>query len=103
MRRMSSNAGSNRARRIRPILEDLEGRRLLSGGAPRPARLSPAAISSGEFSQNDRKFTYRTPTGGEARVRIVGIGTLTGTTVDSRGALHLVYGGTNAYSKIVGD
>ena len=47
-------------------------------------------------------FRYVTITGGIATVRIVGVGSLAGTSVDSSGALHLVYGGTNVYSKITG-
>jgi hypothetical protein len=59
--------------------------------------------SGGAFSHRDRRFTYTTPTGGHAVIHFIGIGNLTGTTVDSSGALHLVYGGTNAYTKIVSE
>ena len=86
MRRMASSARKFRMNRARPGLEDLEGRQLLSG----------------VFSHHDRDFRYTTPTGGHALIRIVGVGNLTGTTVDSSGALQLEYGGTNAYSKVVG-
>ena len=72
--------------RARPVLESLEGRQLLSG----------------VFSHKDTQFRYVTPTGGHALIKIVGIGNLAGTTVDSSGALQLEYGDTNVYSKIVG-
>ena len=85
MRRMASSR-KYRMNRARPVLEALEGRQLLSG----------------VFSHHDRDFRYTTPTGGHALIKIVGLGSLTGTTVDSSGALQLEYGGTNAYSKVVG-
>jgi hypothetical protein len=89
-------------RRAWPVLEGLEERRLLSQGS----LLRPDALAStsagGAFSNKDREFTYTTPTGGQAVIQIVGLGNLTGTSVDSSGALHLVYSGTNAYTKIVG-
>jgi hypothetical protein len=83
-------------------LEDLESRRLLSLTSLHQAD-APAVISpGGAFSHHDRVFRYITPTGGHATIRVVGLGHLTGTTLDSSGDLHLVYGGTNAFSKIVG-
>jgi lipoprotein-anchoring transpeptidase ErfK/SrfK len=86
MRRMPSSARRMRTQRTRPVLESLEGRRLLSG----------------VFSHKDREFSYITPSGGHATIKIVGRGNLAGTTVDGDGALKILYGGTNAYSKIVG-
>ena len=86
MRRKALNAQQARMNRARPVLESLEGRQLLSG----------------VFSHKDTQFTYVTPTGGHALIKIVGIGNLAGTTVDGSGGLHLLYGGTNAFSKIVG-
>jgi hypothetical protein len=47
-------------------------------------------------------FHYVTITGGVATVKIVGVGSLDGTFVDGTGALHVIYGGTNVYSKITG-
>src|SRR5262249_6471799 len=61
MRRMPSSARRIRTRRARPVLEGLEGRRLLSNGV---------------FSHSGREFTYTTPTGGRAVIKIVGIGDL---------------------------
>ncbi len=86
MRRMAASSRKIRMKRTRPVLESLEGRQLLSG----------------IFSHKDTEFSYATPTGGHATIKIVGIGNLAGTTVSSTGALELEYGATNAYSKIVG-
>jgi hypothetical protein len=44
-----------------------------------------------------------TPTGGQASIQVVGRGSLAGTTVDSSRQLHLAFGGTNAFSKLVGN
>jgi hypothetical protein len=57
--------------------------------------------SAGTFSQDNRVFTYTTPSGGQATIAVVGLGNLLGTTVSS-GVLELVYGDTNAFSKITG-
>jgi hypothetical protein len=86
MRRMASSTRRIRKQWTRPVLEGLEGRQLLSG----------------VFSHQDTQFRYTTPTGGHALIKIVGIGNLAGTTINSSGALQLEYGSTNAYSKIVG-
>ena len=85
--------------RARPVLEGLEGRQLLSAVSPR--RSVSAASSGGVLSSHGTEFSYETPTGGRAIIRIDGLGNLAGTTVDSSGALHLVYGGTNTFSAIV--
>ena len=102
MRRMASRTRTIRTNRARPVLESLEGRQLLSGVSARQASGPAVASTVGEFSQKDRVFTYTTPTGGHATIKVVGIGNLAGTNVSSSGALDLVYGDTNAYSKIVG-
>jgi hypothetical protein len=57
---------------------------------------------SGVFSHKDTQFRYITPSGGHALIKIVGRGNLAGTTVNSSGSLQLQYGGTNAFSKVVG-
>ena len=54
------------------------------------------------FSQDFRVFSYTTPTGGHATIPVVGLGNLQGTTAPG-GVLNLVFGATNAYSKITGD
>jgi len=101
MTRKSSNARRSQTRRTRPDLEGLEDRRLLSALSIHHS-IAPAGSSNGVFSHNNRDFTYTTPTGGLAVIDVVGRGNLTGTTLDGFGDLHLVFGGTNAYSKIVG-
>ncbi|MFI5460798.1 MAG: hypothetical protein ACHRXM_35755 [Isosphaerales bacterium] len=101
MTRKSSNARMSQTRRTRPDLEGLEDRRLLSALSIHHS-IAAVASSNGTFSHNNRDFTYTTPTGGLAVIDVVGQGNLTGTTVDGFGDLHLVFGGTNAYSKIVG-
>src|ERR1017187_4410662 len=96
----SSSAQRNQTHRARPFLEGLEERKLLSRAHPGMA--AAAGSSGGGFSQNDRVFTYTTPTGGHAIVQIVGLGNLAGTTLSASHALELVYGDTNAFSKITG-
>src|SRR5262249_54989617 len=102
MRRSLSSAQRTGGRRTGPFLESLESRRLLSLTSLHQGN-APAVISpGGAFSHHDREFRYITPIGGHATIRVVGLGNLSGTTLDSSGDLHLVYGGTNAFSKIVG-
>src|SRR5207249_9390021 len=62
-----------------------------------------ASSTSGVLSHHSRELDYTTPTGGHASITVVGRGSLTGTTVDSSGLLHLAFGGTNAFSKLVGN
>ena len=102
MSRMAASARKQRVNRTQPVLESLEGRQLLSGNAVHTGLNQAMDSAAGGFSQNDRVFTYITPTGGHALIKIVGVGNLSGTTVTPSGALEVLYGGTNAYSKIVG-
>ncbi len=95
----SSSTQRKNAHRAQPALEGLEERKLLSRA---PLDSSAAGSTVGVFAQDGRVFSYTTPTGGQATISVVGLGTLTGTSLTSSGALQLVYGGTNAYSKIVG-
>jgi hypothetical protein len=97
MTRRETSPRRTRTHTARPVIESLEGRQLLSGGAS-----AAAASSGGVLSAKGQVFRYVTATGGIATIRIVGVGNLAGTSVDSSGALDLVYGGTNVYSKIVG-
>lgn len=101
MRRMPSCAQRIQTRRARPVLEGLEERRLLSHVVALEASHT-AATTSGIFSAAGTMFTYKTPSGGVATIQVVGLGNLAGTTVDQAGDLNLVFGGTNAFSKIVG-
>ncbi len=100
MRRKAMSTRKPLTHRARPVIEGLEDRRLLSGGAHRS--VDQAATAGGVLSAKGQVFRYVTPQGGITTLRVVGVGTLAGTTVDSSGALHLVYGGTNVYSKITG-
>jgi hypothetical protein len=63
--------------------------------------LEPRRLLNGSFSHQDRQFSYTTPSGGHALIQTIGRGSLAGTSVNHDGALNLVYGGTNAFSKIV--
>jgi hypothetical protein len=83
------------------MLEGLEKRWVPSpaaGGLPIVPDSSPP---SGEFFHNDQQFNYTTPSGTHVELKIVGRGSLQGTSVDSSGALHLLFSKTNAYTKIV--
>jgi hypothetical protein len=95
----SSNCPRTQANRTRPALEGLEERKLLSRAS---AAAAAASSSSGVLSDDNRVFSYTTPTGGHAVVQVIGLGNLLGTTLTSSGELELVYGDTNAYSKIAG-
>jgi hypothetical protein len=61
-----------------------------------------AGASDGVFSQDFRVFTYTTRTGGKATISVIGLGNLQGTTAPG-GVLNLVFGATNAYTKITGE
>jgi hypothetical protein len=90
-------------RRARPVLEGLEERLVLSAtasGLPVAAESSPAG---GLFSSNFQKFVYTTPQGTHVLLQIIGRGSMQGTTVDSSGALHLLFSRTNASTKIMSD
>lgn len=103
MRRREAMARRMPAHRARPTIEGLEGRQLLSAGAARGATAQVADASpGGVLSAKGQVFRYVTISGGIATIRVVGVGSLQGTSVDPSGNLDLVYGGTNAYSKIVG-
>ena len=95
----SSNSLKSQAKRARPTLEGLEERTLLSRAS---AAALAASASSGALSNDNRVFSYTTLNGGHAVIQVIGLGNLLGTTLTPSGALELVYGDTNAYSKIVG-
>jgi hypothetical protein len=101
MSRKEASARRVRTRRARPVIESLEGRQLLSAGGSHGAS-AQAASPGGVLSAKGQAFRYVTLTGGIATLKIVGVGSLDGTSVDSSGDLHIVYGGTNVYSKITG-
>ena len=93
MRRMPSSTQKIETRRVRPVIEGLESRQLLSSAA---AKLS--VPSGGTLSHNGTQFSY-TSDGKHVVIHVIGLGNLAGTSV-SAGELNLVYDGTNAYSKI---
>ena len=83
------------------MLEGLEERWVLSqaaGGLPIVPDSSPP---TGEFFHNYQQFNYTNPDGTHVEIKIIGVGSLQGTTVDSSGALHLLFSKTNAYTRIV--
>ena len=83
------------------MLEGLEQRWVPSqaaGGLPIVPYASPP---TGEFFHNYQQFNYTSPDGTHVEIKIVGYGSLQGTTVDSSGALHLLFSKTNAYTRIV--
>ena len=82
-------------RGVRPALEGLEGRQLLSG-----AGVAKQTLATG-LSPDGRQFNYSTPQGTRVSITLLGVGSLAGTSVEPNGALDLVYGGTNAGSVIV--
>lgn len=82
-------------RRSRPSLEELEGRRLLSGSKA-SSTVHAAAITS------TVQFSYTTPQGAKVVLKVAGPGTLAGTTVDPAGNLNLVYSGTTVFTTISG-
>jgi hypothetical protein len=103
MGRTRSSRPGNPMRRARPVLEGLEERWVMStaaGGLPVAAESSPAG---GLFSSNFQKFVYTTPQGTHVLLQIVGRGSMQGTTVDSSGALHLLFSQTNSFTKIMSD
>ena len=102
MRRRETSARPMRTRRARPVIESLEGRQLLSAGASHAAAAQAPASPGGVLSAKGQVFRYVTISGGIATRRVGGVGSLDGTSVDSSGDLHIVYGGTNVYSKITG-
>ncbi len=104
MRRTEAKPRTKPAHRARPVVEGLEGRQLLSalGSHPATAAAQSSASPGGVLSAKGQVFQYVTLSGGLATIRVIGVGSLQGTTVGPGGALDLVYGGTNAYSKIVG-
>jgi hypothetical protein len=95
----SSNSPRTNAKRLQPAFEGLEERKLLSRT---PLNAAAASSAGGVFSQDNRVFSYTTPTGGHAVIQVIGLGNLLGTTLTPSDALELVYGDTNAFSKIVG-
>jgi hypothetical protein len=51
---------------------------------------------------HDRQIAYTTPEGSHVTIKVYGVGSLAGTTVDPNGDLHLVYSETNSQTGIIG-
>jgi len=82
------------------MLEGLETRWVPSQAAGGLPIIPDSSPPTGEFFHNDQQFNYTTPSGTHVELKIIGRGSLQGTTVDSSGALHLLFSKTNAYTKI---
>ncbi len=102
MRRMASRTRTIRTNRARPVLESLEGRQLLSGGLVHQTRESAVASATGVFSQRDRAVQLHHALGRPCPDQDRRRRQPDGDDGLQLGALQLEYGGTNAYSKIVG-
>jgi hypothetical protein len=70
----------------------------VASGLPAIPDHSPAG---GVFQHDFHQFNYTTPSGTHVEILMVGRGSLKGTTVDSSGELHILFGKTNAFSKIM--
>jgi hypothetical protein len=79
----------------------LEQRLVLSQALGTPSVVADHSPATGEFFHNFQQFNYTTPQGTHVEIHIVGRGSLKGTTVDSTGALHILFSMTNAYTKIM--
>jgi hypothetical protein len=101
MGRTSSSRASSPRRRTRPMLERLEERRVPSHTAGELPIVPDSSPATGEFLHNFQQFNYTNPDGTHVAIKIIGVGSLEGTTVDSSGALHLLYSKTNAYTRIL--
>ncbi len=95
-------------RQVRPVLEGLEDRLVLSVFAP-PTSTNAVRIPFGRYtdlkfgvSLADRRLQYTTPDGTQVVVTLYGIGSLAGSSLNADGSLNLVYSGTNASTKIFG-
>jgi hypothetical protein len=90
-----------KTRSVKPVLESLEGKLLLSA--------VPPTISDGEKAAHDletpfpkfNRFSYALPGGGRVFISLYGPGSLRGTRVEN-GVLHLSFNGTTQRSGIVG-
>ncbi len=100
MGRTSSSKPGNPKRRTRPRVEGLEQRWVPSQAAGGMAIAPASSPLTGEFFHNYQQFNYTTPQGTHVELKFVGRGSFQGTSVDSSGALHLLFSKTNSYTKI---
>ncbi|AGA31533.1 YncE family protein [Singulisphaera acidiphila] len=93
------------ARRVRPLLESLEGRTLQAASVTAAATAVPANARQlnreNGISVEDRRMSYTTPQGTRVIVTLYGVGSLAGSTVDPDGALNLIFSQTGPQSAIV--
>ena len=101
MGRTSSSRPSSPRRRARPMMEGLEQRWVPSQAAGDFPIVPYASPPTGEFFHKYQQFNYTNPDGTHVEIKIVGVGSLQGTFVDSSGALHLLFSKTNSYTRIL--
>jgi len=101
MGRTSSSRPSSPRRRARPMMEGLEQRWVPSQAAGDFPIVPYARPPTGEFFHKYQQFNYTNPDGTHVEIKIVGVGSLQGTFVDSSGALHLLFSKTNSYTRIL--
>lgn len=103
MRRASSGRSSKPSRRARPCLEGLEERLALSqtAGGLSAVAVADHSPSGGVFRNKFQEYFYTTPQGTRVQLKVIGRGSLEGTSVDSAGALHLWFSKTNSFTKIM--
>ncbi len=63
--------------------------------------MADSSPPTGEFFHHDQQFNYTNPDGTHVEIKIIGVGSLQGTAVDSNGELHLLFSKTNAFTRIV--
>ena len=78
------------------MVEGLEQRWVPSQAAGGLPIVSYASPPTGEFFHKYQQFNYTNPDGTHVEIKIVGVGSLQGTFVDSSGALHLLFSKTNS-------
>ena len=83
------------------MVEGLEQRWVPSQAAGGLPIVSYASPPTGEFFHKYQQFNYTNPDGTHVEIKIVGVGSLQGTFVDSSGALHLLFSKTNSYTRIL--
>jgi hypothetical protein len=91
-------------RKVRPSMEGLEGRQLLS--ASKGDAVHAQAISGASFTKT--KIDYTTADGAKVHIQIStsnpdgSHGSLAGSSLDANGNLNLVYSGTTVFNSIIG-
>ena len=83
------------------MMEGLEQRWVPSQAAGDFPIVPYASPPTGEFFHKYQQFNYTNPDGTHVEIKIVGVGSLQGTFVDSSGALHLLFSKTNSYTRIL--